>query len=207
MKILSITTCFITAGLSLVQTAPAREPHGLVTLKLAWSRKLSAPRVNRPPQDEVSGPARRSDPHQDPVDTLRRSSQSPTSSLPGKYFYVYSLKIRNESGKGVSGVYWDYVASDRDTAAELNRRHIINIQEVGPGEVATLSTEYPSPPTNVVTPGGLGRDERSPFTSSAEIKCVLYADGTVWQAAGGDKDCAELRQADAQVPVRKGKRP
>lgn len=206
MKILAVIICFIAAGLSAAQTAaPVQQSHGLATLKVTWSRKRTAPHANRPPREEPSVSTRRDDPNTDPIDSLRGSSPTPNSSSPGTYFYLYSLKIRNESGKGVRGVYWDYVASDNESDAELNRRKIINIQEVSAGEVATLSAEYPSPPTNIVTAGGLGKDERSPFKSSAEIRCVLYVDGTVWQVEGGDKDCAELRQADARN--RKGNRP
>ena len=206
MKILpAIIICLIAAASAPAQTAvPARPSHGLVVLELTWSRKTRANRY-RPPVEDASIPKPRNDPHADPVDNLRGASSIPSPAAgQSKYFYVYSFKIRNDSAKIVHGVYWEYVASDRDNGAELNRRRLINIQKVGRGEVATLQTEYPSPPTNIVTPEGLGKNEKSPFTSSAEIRCVLYADGTVWQAEGGEAQCEELRQADAQ---RKGKRP
>jgi len=214
MKAFSVVAICAAAGLSLAaQTASSPPPHGLVTLKLTWSREVSPPRASVPRQDDISapGPARRNSPNEDPVDKLRAPSAIPGSPFPAQgkrpYFYAYSLKVRNESGKKVRGVFWEYVAVDRDGGAELNRRRFISLQEIGPGEVATLRIEHPSPPTNLVTPGGLGKDERSPFTSSAEIKCVLYADATVWAADGSHKECAELREADAQRPGRKGSRP
>jgi hypothetical protein len=213
MKAFSVIAIYATAaGLSLAQTAAtARPPHGLVTLKLTWSREISPPRAVVPRRDEVSGPAHPNNPYDDPVDKLRAQSPAPSSPLPVQgrlpYLYVYSLKVRNEGGKKIRGVFWEYVATDRDSGAELNRRRFISLQEVGPAEVATLRAEYPSPPTYLVTPGGLGKDERSPFTSSAEIRCVLYADATVWEADGGQKDCTELRQADAQTHRQKGRQP
>ena len=212
MKAFSVFAICAAAGLSLAQTAtPARPLHGLVTLQVRWSREVAAPRAPGARQDDISGPARRNSPQDDPVDKLRAPSAIPGSPFPARgkrpYFYAYSLKVRNESGKKVRGVFWEYVAADRDGGAELNRRRFISIQEIGPGEVATLRIEHPSPPTNLVTPGGLGKDERSPFTSSAEVKCVLYADATVWEADGGHRECAELREADAQTPGRKGSRP
>jgi hypothetical protein len=207
-----IAICATAAGLSLAQTAAtAGPPHGLVTLKLSWSRKVSPPRAAGPRQDEISGPARPDSPYDNPADKLRGPSPIPSSSLPvqGKlpYFYAYSLKVRNEGAKKVRGVFWEYVATDRDSGAELNSRRFINLQEVGPGEVVTLRAEYPSPPTYLVTPGGLEKDKRSPFTSSAKIRCVLYADATVWEADGGHEDCAELLRVDAQTHGRKGRRP
>jgi hypothetical protein len=154
---------------------------------------------------------RREDPNNDPVDKLRAQSPVPSSPFPdlGKlpYFYVYSLKVKNVGGKKVRGVFWEFVAADRVSGAELNRRRFISRQEISPGEVAALRAESPSAPTNRVTPEGLREDARSPFTSSVEIKCVLYVDATVWEAGGSDKECAELRRADAQARGRKGKRP
>ena len=189
-----IIICLIAAATSQAQTAASERPaHGLVILKLTWSRETSPP-SSRPPADEVSAPGRRDNPNADPVDKLRGGSPA-ASRLPGQHFYVYSLKVRNDSGKNVTAVYWEYVASDRDNGAELNRRRIMSIQKVGRGEIATLRVEHPSPPTNVVTPKGLGKDERSPFTSTAEIRCVLYGDGTAWHAEGGEDQCAELREA------------
>jgi hypothetical protein len=209
VKILpAVIICLIGAATLPAQTAvPARPSHGLVVLELTWSRETRA-NAYSPPVDNVPPRTRRDDPHADPVDKLRGPSpiRNPLPA-PSTYVYVYSLKIRNESGKIVRGVYWEYVASDRDNGAELNRRRLINIQKVGRGEVVTIHTEYPSPPTNIVTPEGLGKDERSPFTSSAEIRCVLYADGTAWQAEGGEEQCAELRQADARVHGPKGRQP
>jgi hypothetical protein len=199
-----IIICLIGAVTASAQAgASTRPPHGLVILKLTWSRETSFA-ASRPPANEVSLPPRRDNPNADPIDKLRGAT-SVSRREPGHPFYVYSLKVRNESAKNVRGVYWDYVASDRDSGAELNRRPSIHIQKVGRGEVATLRTEYPSPPTNVVTPGGLEKDERSPFTSSADIRCVLYDDGTTWQAEGGEKQCAELREADERTRQRKAR--
>jgi hypothetical protein len=100
------------------------------------------------------------------------------------------------------------VTTDPVSGVELGRRPIINYQDVRPDEVKTLRVEYPSPPTKLVTPESLGEDERSPFRSSAEIKCVLYEDDTVWEDTSGKGEaCAELRQVDAKVRGRKVKRP
>lgn len=204
--------CIVAAGLSLAQTAPtARSTHGLVTLKLTWSREVSSPQAVGQRWDEVPAPTRRDTSRDNPADTLRAPSPISGNPFPvqGKlpYYYLYSLRVRNEGGKKIRGVYWEYVATDRDGGAELNRRRFITIQEIGPGEAATLRAQSPSPPTNLVTPGGLNKDERSPFTSSAEVKCVLYTDATVWEADEGRTECAELRRADAQARGRKGRRP
>ncbi|HYW73971.1 MAG TPA: hypothetical protein VE961_23310, partial [Pyrinomonadaceae bacterium] len=105
----------------------------------------------------------------------------------------------------VRGVLWEYVASDLDSGAELNRRRFTNLEEIAAGKTATLSGTSSLPPTSIVTSGGLGKNGESPYKSSADIKCVLYDDGTEW-AAGGAKDCDELRKAHDDARGRKTKR-
>jgi hypothetical protein len=119
------------------------------------------------------------------------------------YLYTYSLKIKNAGEKEVRSVLWEYVAADLESGAELNRRRFTTIEDIGRGKVATLRNTSSSAPTNVVTKGGLEKGEQSPFRSRAEIKCVLYADGTTWEVAKGEPYCAELREADTQA--RKGR--
>ena len=210
MKALSfISLCFFAVGLSLAQTAsPGQSPHGLVIIKLSLSRELVRTQPGLLQQGDVAASVRREDPNADPVDKLRKPSPVPSPS-PGEgkssYSYIYSLKVKNVGEKEVRSVLWEYVAADLDSGAELNRRRFTTIEDVGRGKVATLRGTSFSPPTNVVTKGDLEKGGQSSFRSSAEIKCVLYADGTVWEAGGGEPYCAELRQADAQA--RKGRRP
>jgi hypothetical protein len=207
MKALSfICLCFFVAGLSLAQTAnPGQAPHGLVIIKLSLSRELVRTQPSQPQQGDVAASVRREDPNADPVDKLRKPS--PVSSpSPGEgkssYSYIYSLKVKNVGEKEVRSVLWEYVAADLDSGAELNRRRFTTIEDVGRGKVATLRGTSFSQPTNVVTKGDLEKGGQSAFRSSAEIKCILYADETVWEAGGGEPYCAE---ADAQT--RKGRRP
>jgi hypothetical protein len=120
---------------------------------------------------------------------------------------MYFLKVQNAGEKEVRSVLWEYVATDLSTGAELNRRRFTTIEDIGRGKTVTLRGTSSSPPTNVVTQGGLEKNGQSPFTSSAEIKCVLYADGTAWEDSKGEPYCAELREAEAQPRTGKEKRP
>jgi len=208
-RLLFIGLCFFAEGLSLGQTTnPGPSPHGLVIIKLSLSRELVRSRPVLTQQGEVALPGRREDPNADPVDKLRKPSPVASPS-PGEvkspYSYIYSLKVKNVGEKEIRSVLWEYVAANLDSGAELNRRRFTTIEDVGRGKVATLRGTSFSPPANVVTKGDLEQGGQSAFRSSAEIKCVLYADGTVWEAGGGEPYCAQLRQAEA--PARKGKRP
>jgi hypothetical protein len=204
-----ISLCFLAAGLSLGQTAdPGQQPHGLLIIKLSLSQEVGRAKPGLPRQDQIVVPGRRVDPDADPVDKLRGPSPVPSPSAgEGKipYSYTYALKVKNVGEKEVRSVLWEYVAEDLDSGAELNRRRFTTIEDIGRGKVATLRGTSSSPPTNVVTKGGLEKDGQSPYRSRAEIKCVIYADGTVWEAGSGGPYCAELRQADAQA--RKARRP
>jgi len=198
-----ISLCLFAAGLSLAQTAsPGGSSHGLVIIKLSLSREKLRTRPALSRQDEVAVPGRREDPHDDPVDKLRGSSPVPGPSTGDEklpYSYTYSLKVKNSAEKEVRSVLWEYVAADLDSGAELSRRRFTTIEDIGSGKVATLRGTSSSAPTNVVTKGGLEKNGQSPFRSRAEIKCVLYADGTVWEAGGGEPYCAELRQPPGQL--------
>jgi hypothetical protein len=209
--LLFITVCFFAAGLSLSQTVePGQSSHGLIIIKLELSREKIRTRPALPRQEEVAAPGQRDDPHKDPVDKLRGPTPvTGPSPDEGKvsYSYTYSLKVKNAGEKEVRSVLWEYVAADLASGAELNRRRFTTIEDIGGGKVATLRGISASPPTNVVTQGGLEKNGQSPFRSSAEIKCVLYADGTVWEAGSGEPYCAELRHADADARAGKGKRP
>jgi len=206
-----ITLGLFGAGLALAQTAsPGPSPHGLVIIKLSLSRQLVRDRPALTLPDEVAVPGQRESPQRDPVDKVRGpTSVARPSAGEGKspYAYTYSLKIQNAGEREVRSVLWEYVATDLSNGAELNRRRFTTIEDIGRGKTVTLRGTSSSPPTNVVTQGGLEKNGESPFRSSAEIKCILYADGTAWEDNKGAPYCAELRQADAQSRTGKEKRP
>jgi len=204
-RFLVIVACLAIVGPAPAQdTATSQPPHGLVILELTWSRKISPPRLPIP-AEEHSGGLRA-----DPDRKLRAPSPIPTTSFPYltklPYFYVYSLKVKNAGPKKIRGLTWEYVSTDLASGEELARRRVVHYEDLGPGKVKTLRLEYSSPPTNVVTPEGLGTDERSPFKSSAEFKCILYADSTEWEDAAAEGACTELRAVDARVRGPKRKR-
>jgi hypothetical protein len=206
-----IALCLVCAGVSLAQDAAADAPtHGLMVVKLTWSRQLSSPRMRRGVWQEDMG-ARRSNPDSNPETTLRRPAPILENPFPagGKlpYLYVYSLKVKNVGSKTIRGVAWDYVVNDRAGGAELNRRAIINYQNIRPGAGVTLQAVSASPPTNVVTAEGLGADEHSPFVERALIKCVLYADDSTWEHPEAQgTGCEELRRVDVSMKARKKSR-
>ncbi|HKO62288.1 MAG TPA: hypothetical protein VJV03_14080 [Pyrinomonadaceae bacterium] len=206
--LLVIVVCLLGIDLSPAQdTTTTHTSHGVVILELTWSRKVSKPNTDSVPREEPSGGLR-----SNPDGKLRTAPPIPPNRFPYRmklpYFYVYSLKVKNAGLKKIRGVVWEYVTTDPVNGAELGRRRVINHQELRRGEVTNLRVEYPSPPTNVVTAEGLGDDERAPFKSSAEIKCVLYADATVWEVGGAEGEaCAELLRVDAKVRESKEKRP
>lgn len=191
-----VAVCLACAYLAHAQDkAAARPPHGLLILGLKWSRETAptrAPPFYTPGADEVSAK---------PQDTGGGTVRPPTP-VAGRvtrphdgprYYYLYTLKVKNAGPKAIQAVFWEYVTADPSDGAELGRRKLINHQKIKPGAAATLVAKSASPPTNLVTAQGPGAGEPPP-RERAEIKCVLYADGTAWQppeARGAE--CEELR--------------
>jgi len=186
--------------------AQDRPPHGLLILDLKWSKGKPTPLQPAPfYSPSADGPARPKANAGGEVTnpsvitgTLTRPPERPRN------YYVYSMRVKNVGAKAVLAVFWEYVTADPSGGAELGRRPIINYQKIKPGAAATLSSSHPSPPTKVVTAQVPEGGETPTPSERAEIKCVLYADGTVWDhPATTGEECEELRKVDRQVKARR----
>lgn len=205
MKTLQVVAiCLASACLTHAQVAADHPPHGLLIIKLKWSKATiypAAPQTSLPSDDWES--AR---PHAAPDSGGGVTSPKPiTGTIAGKREavrpgYLYTLQVKNVGRKAIRAVYWEYVSTDPSGATELGRRAVINYQKIKPGEAATLSAQYPSPPTDLLKAQQAGGGEASPTREHAEIICVLYTDGTAWKNPKADgKECEELRKIDRQV--------
>lgn len=171
------------ACLLAAQESATRPPHGLEILQLSWSKET----LYRPP------------PHS--------SWNIPARVAPPQVLFTYTMKVKNVGAKAIQAVFWEYVTTDSISGTEIGRRQIINYQKVKPDAVVTLRVWNSAPPTILVTVKGSGEAARSTPRESAEIKCVLYADETVWQPADSSRaDCEELRRVVNQMKAeRKGR--
>lgn len=107
--------------------------------------------------------------------------------------YAYSVKLRNEGGKKIKAIVWDYVFLDPASKEELGRHQFITRKKIGEQENATLSARTVAAPSKLVSAKGLEKDACSPYLERVEIKCVLYSDDSLWRHPGmREDDCAKL---------------
>lgn len=186
------------------ETAADVAPPDVSVLKLSWKRTTSQPngqlfgdpnrtaKISSFPTAEprAGGPA----PNPLFSSDTRTGLSLPTVSGDNFKAYLYSLKIRNEGTRTITGLAWDYVLIDPGTGRELGRQPFIGYPKVGPGKNATLRVKSISPPSTLVTVKGLLKNKRSPFDERAEFRCVLYSDGTIWKSVRAKEgDCETLK--------------
>ena len=198
MKLLLLSVlCLSCVGVSAAQeAAESGTPPGVTVVGHKWSREISSPRPYEPPTFDASrgGPAgqtRSSSP-------VAVSPFPPSGRLPS--YYVYSLTVRNGGRKSIKAVAWEHTFTDAGGNRVLGRHQFASYDKKGGGDRrATFRAASASAPSKVVTPEGLAEDECSPYTERAQLRCVLYKDGTLWEhPAARDAGCDWLRRAEAR---------
>ena len=106
------------------------------------------------------------------------------NALPPRYGFIYKATLRNDAGKAIKAVDWDYVFTDAATGEELGRRQFTSEEQIGPGRKKELSFFVPSPPTRRISAHALDRRERDGLAERVEVMRILYEDGSVWLNPG-----------------------
>jgi len=193
------------------QEANVSDKSNIEILKLRWEQEVRLPR-NFDPAVIPTGGA-----FGDPA--LRTSAAAPTSSLeaarvatraqsaaaggssafhdtPARLpvVYVYSMKIKNNGGKIIEGVAWDYDFIDKSSNRELGRHQFLSYERVGTGKTVTFKSQLRSPPTRIVQASN-SREKHPQLTERAVIQCVLYTDDSSWRNQDAPIDaCSLLRK-------------
>jgi len=116
-------------------------------------------------------------------------------------FYAYSMKIRNDAGKTIEALAWDYVFVDRSSGKEVGRHQFLSYEKVASGKTVTFSSQLRSPPTRIVQVSDT--HQKNPrLAEHAVVQCVLYADETTWQNPQASPDSCKLL-ANARPAKRK----
>jgi hypothetical protein len=108
------------------------------------------------------------------------------------------MKIRNHGSKEIDGVAWDYVFLDPATSAEIGRHQFLSFEKVAPDKTVTFQSEQRLPPVRAIRTQVSEVNKHENLSEKSEIKCVLYADGTIWRATNASDDvCNLLRKGKA----------
>ncbi len=95
--------------------------------------------------------------------------------------YRYTVKLRNDGGKTVKSIDWDYLFIDSATGREVARHQFTSDDTVKPGKTKEVSVLYLTPPVKTVSAKALGKKDTMPFQERVELVRILYSDGSVWQ--------------------------
>jgi hypothetical protein len=107
--------------------------------------------------------------------------------------YVYSVEVLNNGRKEIKALKWDYVFSDPVTHDELKRLSGFGDAAIRASQKKTLKINTLSSPTRVIN--GSAPSSASPYEERVEIRCVLFADGSLWRKPGTKNDeCDNLRK-------------
>ena len=105
---------------------------------------------------------------------------------------MYSLEIQNDGGKPIKAIRWNYIIFDSKTNEELGTHEFESFEKVGPNKAKSLTAKSRLSPTRVVP---IQITDKSATIERVVIKCVIYEDGTLWQASGMTEPvCEALRQ-------------
>lgn len=190
-------------------------PPGISVVETKWEKTRiftrGVPTMPEPVVDDVTGQLK---PPNDNSD-LRRAGGGEvpadvrTKALNDKiaqdYFYYLYIKIKNTSDKKILSVAYDFVFTDPGTKEELKRYSRRGFETIGANQTKWVRSMSQGPPQKVSL-AGLQKDKRSPFDERAEIKCVLFSDGSGWKAPDADKKtCDDL--VKATMDPRRPRRP
>lgn len=120
------------------------------------------------------------------------SDDSPSFAERKGPFYMYSLEIQNDGSKPIKAIRWNYMIFDSKTNEELGTHEFESFEKVGHNRAKSLTAKSRLSPTRVVP---IQVTDKSATIERVIIKCVLYEDGSLWQANVTDRPvCEALRR-------------
>lgn len=166
------------------ETSQSELPPGITIVKVKWEMHAHVSTTDgRPAASSDTNPNR-----------LPLPSQSTTTTIVRTELYVYSMELTNGGPKAIKALAWDFIFADAANKKELMRQSLANLQTIGTNQKKTLRFTTQAAPPKIVSVGGLEKDKRSPFLQSANIRCLLFTDGSVWEQPKSKGACIELQR-------------
>jgi hypothetical protein len=95
--------------------------------------------------------------------------------------YRYQVKLRNNGGKAIKSIDWDYLFIDPTNQSEVARHQFTSDETIKPGKSKEVSVLYLTPPVKTISAKMLGKKNPLPFDERVVIVRIQYSDGSVWQ--------------------------
>ena len=186
MKAVSLFLLCLCAVASLGQELQSGEtPPGVTIRKYKWQQVGSGPSVDpslKAESDSTSGSSSGSD---DSPSFVEKRGPS----------FIYSIELQNDGGKPIKAIRWNYIIFDSKTKEELGTHEFESFEKVGRNKLKSLTAKSRVSPTRVVP---IQATTTSATIEQVVIKCVMYEDGTMWQASRTDQPVCEALRRRAQ---------
>jgi hypothetical protein len=203
LRLFLLSLSLFSCGIAAAQTpSPQLGPPGVSVVGTKWEKirtfTRAVPTFPAPVVSETSGQLKPPNDNSDlrrmgggevPADVQVKAINDQTAQL---FFYYIFIKVKNTGPKKIRSVAYDFIFTDAGTREELKRYSHRGFETIGANETKWIKSVSQGPPQQV-TLAGLQKDKRSPFDERAELKCVLFTDGSGWKAPDVDqKTCDEL---------------
>jgi len=198
MKVLFVSMLLVlSAFCCFAQRSATVSGSGLVVLKKEWhTGGLENPALNgdwdRQADDAMQHP-------KDIVDNQRINDRRREQGLPPipppqpklrpqapanrpRITYSYSVKVRNESAKGILELTLQYVFKDPATGKEVGRRTRRSEKPIGKGDTQTVSWKSEMPPTGTINSATANTTPKAEhYKEEIVIVSVKFTDGSTWK--------------------------
>ena len=175
----------------------------LPVLRSTWQRTVQpAPKLNSSPQAPVRGVTadnkyfqrkareQRTDITVDPNETTidgrsaaleKVMEESRAPKLEDVKGFSYTAEVRNDSGKTVSVVYWEYYFTEIGRPANVTRRQFLCGVKLKNGEKRELSVFSLLGPSDTITFENLAKQTDKLFTEEVFVNRIEFSDGSILQ--------------------------
>jgi hypothetical protein len=178
---------------------PQEVGSGLAVIKFSWERERIRPRPSVSPlasQEELIQQSRRERDlaaarnsadkgRAGQIETQMVNHQEATAkarntSLP-RDGYRYVVTLRNDGGKTIKSIDWDYVFIDPITQQQVARHQFTSDETIKPGKRKEVAVLYLIQPVKTVSARILNKKDQMPFTEHVVVAHITYSDGSVWE--------------------------
>ncbi len=199
MKAWALLLLMLILGVASPATVQQDAVSGVVVLKFSWDKERLRPIVSMAAlasQDELIQQSKREQQlaaarnssnkaaasaiqtqinnHEEAVAKARQTPESRDG-------YRYNVTLRNEGGKTIKSIDWDYVFIDPSRQQEVSRHQFTSDETIKPGKSKEFGVLYLVPPVKTVSVRILNKKDPMPFTEQVVVARVTYSDGSIWQ--------------------------
>ena len=104
-----------------------------------------------------------------------------TKQLEADAIYIYKIKVRNNTAKTITRLYWEYQFLDPDTNELMGTRQIYSKLKIEPGKTHEIEAFSRRQPTVIVNVKELDKKYKDQLDERIIIHRIHYSDGTAWQ--------------------------